>query len=511
MLAYDQDDCRGLNQKILKNRRIIFVSNRGPFSFHVDEGGQMTMQRSGGGLVTALLSLAHQVPSTWIAAAGSEEDRQFGQGAIPIDADGSSILMRFVDPDPQVYEDYYGVISNPLLWFLQHSIWDYANAPAINRDTWKAWNDGYVRVNQLFADAVVKQLSEDSMPSLVMLQDYHLYLAPRMIRSRLRGRQNVVITHFVHIPWPGPEDWGMLPRQMRESILTGLCAVDLLGFQTREDALNFIRTCESLLPGVQVNYRTGRVMLHNRVTHVRDFPISIDVRALREQCESEEVQQYYQQLAEITGGRHVILRIDRSEPSKNIVRGFQAFDELLETHPELREQVQFLALLVPSRLEVEEYQDYLKSLMAASGTVNAKYGNTEWEPVRVLVGESYPRAIAAMQLYDVLLVNPVADGMNLVAKEGPVVNDRAGVVVLSERAGAVQQLGDHALVISPCDISATAEALNMGLTMPQEERQRRAGALRKKVEDEDIQQWLCWQLDAVQKLVDLEEKKHARR
>ncbi len=370
----------------------------------------------------------------------------------------------------------------------------------LNRETWRAWEEGYVKINQMFADEVVNQIRDNRLPSLVMLQDYHLYLAPRMIRSALRRRKDFTLTHFIHIPWPGPEEWRLLPARMREPILEGLCALDMVGFQTRSDVLNFIRTCESLLPGAHVNFSKSRIWFHNHATHVRDFPISIDVEAVRQLADSEEVEQYRHQLFENMGEQQVIVRIDRTEPSKNIVRGFQAYEEMLEVHPEHQGKVKFLTILVPSRLEVEEYEEYLKEIMAAAGYVNARYGTSEWEPVRVLVGESYPRALAAMQLYDVLLVNPVADGMNLVAKEGPTVNEKAGVLVLSERAGAHQQLGQDALVISPCDVSATAEALHHALVMPVNERRERAVHLREVVEQEDINLWLCWQLEEIHKL-----------
>jgi trehalose 6-phosphate synthase len=226
----------------------------------------------------------------------------------------------------------------------------------------------------------------------------------------------------------------------------------------------------------------------------------VDVGSLRQLGESDEVAQYRAQLLEQAGDRRLIVRVDRTEPSKNIVRGFQAYDELLDEHPEHKEKVQFLALLVPSRLEVEEYQSYLDELMAAAGRVNAHHGTSEWEPVRVMVGESYPRAVAALQLYDVLLVNPVADGMNLVAKEGPVLNQKDGVIVLSERAGAHQQLGTDALVISPCDVYATSMALQEALVMPEDERKQRASKLRSRIEREDLAQWLCWQLTAIHQL-----------
>jgi trehalose 6-phosphate synthase len=287
---------------------------------------------------------------------------------------------------------------------------------------------------------------------------------------------------------------------MRQMILDGLCAVDLLGFQTRDDGLDFIRTCESLLPDAKVNFRRGQVGHRDHLTYVRDFPISIDVEALKQLARSEEVAAYYADFQDMADGQQMVLRIDRTEPSKNIVRGFQAFEELLDVHPEYLERVVFLAVLVPSRIEMEEYRDYLDDLMAAAGRVNATFGTSEWEPIRVLVGENYPRAVAALQLYDVLLVNAIADGMNLVAKEGPIVNQRDGVLVLSERTGARQQLEPGALVISPCDVHMTADVLHLALAMPPEERRERAERLRSSIEREDIDVWLRWQLEALVEL-----------
>jgi trehalose 6-phosphate synthase len=306
--------------------------------------------------------------------------------------------------------------------------------------------------------------------------------------------------HFVHIPWPGPEYWRILPPTMRQAILDGLCAVDILGFQTIEDGLNFLRTCESLLPNAHVNYKRGRVWYRNHATHVRDFPISIDVHDLLELSESGEVKEYHEEIEELVGGKQLLLRIDRVEPSKNILRGFQAFAEMLALYPEHRRRVKFLAMLVPSRLGVEEYQDYLGELMAATGKINAEYGDSDWEPVRVIVSENYPRAIAALRRYDILLVNPIADGMNLVAKEGPTVNRRNGVLILSELAGARQQLESGALVISPTDIYATAEAIHQALVMSSEERKTRAERLRWLVERDDIAAWWCWQLESIEQL-----------
>lgn len=492
-------DCEKLQAELLAERKLIIVANRAPVTFHYDENGQRTFQRSGGGLVTALTGLAQHVDATWVAAADTQADVDFDSGDVNLDS-GEQLHVKFIRPNADAYDKYYSVIANPLLWFLQHNMWDGVRTPNINRDTWDAWEDGYVAVNRQFAEAVAEELPPKGKPALIMLQDYHLYLAPSFLRPKLRGRKNTTLMFFVHIPWPGPEDWGMLPPEMRQMILEGLCSVDLLGFQTRDDALNFVRTCESYMPRASINFRRGRVWSHNHSTHVRDFPISIDVQALRDLAATEEVSKHRREIQAMTGRRKLILRIDRTEPSKNIVRGFEAFGEMLGTYPELCGEVKFLALLVPSRLSVDEYKDYLDEIMAAGGRINARYGSSDWEPIRILVGEDYPRAVAALQVYDVLLVNAIADGMNLVAKEGPIVNQRDGVVVLSERTGARQQLEAGASVISPYDIYATAEALHNALLMPEEERAVHAGRLRWSIEREDISDWLCRQLDALKTL-----------
>jgi trehalose 6-phosphate synthase len=481
-------------------RSVIIASNRGPVTFHQEADGELTFQRGSGGLVTALTGLIQHIDASWISCAISEVDNKWRAGKISLTENKDEIFLKFISPEEDVYEGYYNVIANPLLWFLQHSMWNVPYVPVITKDTWKAWEEGYVAVNRMFAQAVIERLRHMPGPVLVMLQDYHLYLAAHELRSRIPPRQRPTILHFTHIPWPGPEYWGMLPPNMRHSILEGMCGADVLGFQTNEDALNFIRTCETYLPQASTNYKKRRIWYRNHATHVRDFPISIDVTALKELANSAEVGEYRSEIQDIVGDRKLVLRIDRIEPSKNIVRGFQAFEEFLDLHPEFCEQVTFLALLVPSRMDVEQYHEYLDVLMAAAGQVNANYGTPDWEPIRIMVGENYPRAIAALKHYDVLMVNAIADGMNLVAKEGPIVNQRDGVLMLSERAGARQQLASGSIVIPPCDIFATAQAIHQAFAQPAEERRVNAERLRWLIERDDIDAWLRQQLDTVSEL-----------
>ena len=496
--------CAALPDHFFEDRALLIASNRGPVTFRETEDGELTFERGSGGLVTALTGIAQHVEATWIAAAQTGADARWRAGEVPLGESEETIQVEFLSPSPSAYDGYYSTIANPLLWFLQHSMWDLPRAPIINRATWEAWEKGYKAVNQMFADAIVERVRQISRPTLVMLQDYHLYLVARMVWTAMEPSERPTLLHFIHIPWPGPEYWRILPPQMREEILDALCAVDVLGLQTESDVLNFLRTCNVHLPPERrrgIKYNKGRLWYRNHHTHVADFPISIDVEALREIATTDEVAAYRRELEELLGDdQQLIVRIDRTEPSKNIIRGFHAFAELLANHPEHRGTVKFLALLVPSRLGVDEYQDYLDELMAAAGRINAEYGSSDWEPVRVMVGENYPRAVAALQMYDVLLVNAIADGMNLVAKEGPIVNRRDGVLVLSEGTGARQQLGDGAKVITPCDVYATGEALHEALTMPPDERKARAEDLCAIVEREDIIAWFCDQLETVHHL-----------
>lgn len=490
----------GQQEPCISRRSVIIASNRGPVTLQKGQNGELTFQRGSGGLVTALTGLIREVDAAWISCAISQEDIEWREGQIPLTDDEDDIYVKFIFADEDAYEGYYNVIANPLLWFLQHSMWNVPYAPVINRDTWKAWEDGYVAVNKLFAQAISEHLEVTPQPVLVMLQDYHLYLVAHYLRERIPPRLRPTILHFTHIPWPGPEYWGVLPPTMRQAILEGLCAADILGFQTNADALNFIRTCQTYLPRASVKYKPQRVWYRNHSTNIHHFPISIDVQSLVNAADSQEVRTYESEISDMVAGSKLVLRIDRIEPSKNIVRGFQAFEEMLELYPEHREKVSFLALLVPSRLDVEEYQTYLDVLMAAAGHVNATYGTHEWEPIRVLVGENYPRAIAALKYYDVLLVNSIADGMNLVAKEGPIVNQRNGVLILSERTGAQEQLKSGSIVISPCDVYATAEAIHQALVMSGGQRKELNERLRWLIEHEDIRDWFCNQLDAVDNL-----------
>lgn len=493
-------------EELLGGRNLVLASNRGPVEYRWDETtGALEGKRGSGGVVTAVSAVSRFVNPTWIACAMTEGDRRAAEESAGEFIDWSQgdyrYRLKYLTPDPATFKDYYGAISNPLLWFLQHYMWDAPRTPNITRETRRAWRS-YEDVNEMMAAAISDEIERDDREPVVMLHDYHLYLVAGSLRTRLKRR--ALISHFIHIPWPGPGYWGLLPADLRESIFDSMCNCDVVGFQTAQSARNFLSGCSELLPGASVDFKSSSVTLNGRTARARVYPISIDVEGLLDLAESADVREH-RQVLRARCGDYTVVRIDRVEPSKNIVRGFKAFEQLLEDYPEYRGRVKFLAFLVPSRLSVDEYKKYLEEIMVSAGWINTRFSDGMWQPIEIFVGDNYPRAIAAMQLYDVLLVNPMIDGMNLVAKEGATTNQNNGVLVLSEGAGAAEQLGSAALVVSPADIIGTSEALHEALEMSLEERHRRAEELRDSVAREDITMWLYHQLKDIQQLVEQSE------
>jgi trehalose 6-phosphate synthase len=478
-----------------QNPFIVIASNRGPFSFAAKEDGSYSVRRGSGGLVTALSALAKKHDVLWVASVMSDDDRQWARERSDQIEEVEEIYLKLVIHDETQYQQYYNTISNPLLWFIQHQLWDIPRSPTITRQTWDAWENGYRSINKGFAEAIANSLAnqDPDRPIIIFVQDYHLYLVPLYLREMMGDR--VQIQPFIHIPWPGPDAWRILPAAIRTPMLASLLHSDRLGFQTEKDAFNFVQTCRFYLPGAHSHGSRNSIEYQGRLVKANAYPISIDVGKVKELAEEPQTQLLKSQLINFISDRRLILRVDRIEPSKNILRGLEAYRTLLEIYPEHRGKVQMLALLVPSRMEVDEYQDYLQQIMAQAGMINAEFSDAFWEPVRIVVGDNYHRAIGAMQFYDVLLVNPIADGMNLVAKEGVLVNQRDGVLLLSEHAGAFYELGGDALIVSSFDVYGTAQAMNQALTMPPAERKERAEALRAVVEQADVRRWFYDQLE----------------
>jgi trehalose 6-phosphate synthase len=369
-----------------------------------------------------------------------------------------------------------------MLWFVQHSLWELAYTPKVDAAFHRAWHDGYVAVNEGFARAVLAELEREP-DAAVFFHDYHLYLAPRLVRE---GRPDARLMHFVHVPWPQPDYWRVLPRPMRSAIHEGLIANDVIGFHTDRWRSNFVYSTRELL-GEDVTQKT--------VTAA----ISVDPAEFDELAQSGPVLAAEREIV-LHRPEWLVVRVDRTDPSKNIVRGFRAFELFLDAHPELHRRVAMLALLDPSRQDIPEYAEYLGAIEREARRVNDRFQQPRWKPIALRIEDDFPLSVAAYKQYDVLLVNAIFDGMNLVAKEAPLVNARDGVVVLSENTGAHAELGQWALTINPFDVEGQAEAIHQALTLDAADRRARLDATRKHVREHDVNEWLELQLAALDRV-----------
>jgi len=475
-------------------RPLVLVSNRGPVTFQEDG----SVKRGTGGLVTALTGLASHRDAVWIASALTEGDAAKAQeaGGEPFTVKspaGGEYHVRLVVSDQEAYDRFYNIFANPILWFIQHYLWDLSNAPDIRRNEIEAFEYGYNVVNEDLAEAVIEEIDGDDEP-VVMVHDYHLYTLPALVR---RARPDVFLHHFIHIPWTQSDAWRVLPNRIREEIYAGLLANDIVGFHTSSYKRNFLQCCRDLM-GLEVDFEAGVVRYDEREVWVRSYPLPIDQKAIQGVAASEGVREQERELLR-RRREHLVLRVDRADLSKNILRGFSAFDMFLEQHPEFIEKVTFIAQLMPSRTDVPEYAEYLERIEALVAVVNHRHGTTDWMPINLKLRDNLEEAVASYKHYDVLLVNAMFDGMNLVAKEGPMVNERAGVSILSENTGAHEELGEYALSVNPFDIQELADSIHAALTMESDERDRRLSGLKAIVTARDPGDWIDEQLADIKK------------
>ena len=474
--------------------RLVIVSNRGPVTFSRGEDGSREHSRGAGGLVTALNAVVRRGgDAVWIASAQSEEDAAVAKEPAPYEVEDLRVV--FVEHDEAAYDLMYNTLANPLLWFVQHGLYDLPRSPRLGDDTREAWEDGYIPVNRNFARAVAETVG-DSPAATILLHDYQLYMAPLFVREELGGgAADAFVSLFVHIPWPEPDLWGVLPQYIRSGILRSLLSADVVAFHTGGYARNFMETAARVLDA-DIDAEGGTVRYAGREVWVRAYPISIDPAEFEELAASEAVLEQEEFVKGLPG--KLLLRVDRTDLSKNVVRGFEAYGRMLERHPEMKEQVTFLAQLQPSRGDIPEYAAYMEAVGRTAEEVNEKHGTEDWTPIQLFMMDNFPRSVAAYKNYDVLLVNAVRDGMNLVAKEAAVVNEKSGVLVLSEYAGAHEELGGHALSVNPYDLDEQADAIHEALTMPDDERKKRADGLRETVLQNTIEDWVEAQLKDIE-------------
>ncbi len=492
-------------KQLIHANRLIIASNRGPVEYHISHDKTLKHRRGAGGMVTALIGAASRMEVTWVAMAMTEGDRvalreaqHNNNGLLQSPLRDPKMQLHYVAIPKVAYRKHYEQICNTLLWFLQHYLYDPTDDSTFARKIQDAWENGYLVANQAIADAVSIEIQREETTPIVMLHDYHLYLAPAMIRQH---HPSIIMQQFIHIPWPDIRCWQFLHSNIAQAIYSGLAGNDIIGFQTERDARNFLEGARTLLDGAVVDFEEGAVWWQGHRTQARAYPISISVNEERRLVQSRAGKRVTEKILPLLGEK-TIMRVDRIEPTKNIVRGFQAYAQMLDEHPELRGKVKFLAFLVPSRQSLLEYKRYNADVMKIIEEINQHYGTDGWTPIQAFFGNDRTQALAAMQHYDVLLVNPIIDGMNLVAKEGPTVNQCDGLVVLSRTAGAFQQMGKASIPTSPTDIAETAQALYKALSMPLDERRIKAALARQIVERQDLNTWLQRQIVDINDLLD---------
>lgn len=478
---------------------IVVASNRGPVSYKPREDGSLVAGRGGGGLVSGLSEIGRDpkgAAAVWVCAALGPGDREAagraGRRLAPADTGGHQV--RMLDIPPETFAAAYNGVANSVLWFLHHMLWQTPLEPSFDAGFRAEWA-AYEAYNTAFADAIAEEAAEGAC---VLVQDYHLALVPGLLRTR---RPDLRIGHFSHTPWAPPDYYRLLPDDVAAQVLRGVLGGDRAAFLTRRWAEAFAACCESTLGAEAV--REGGVVtavrFEGRTTRLGVHGLGADADFLRERAHRPDVEERLAALRERIGpGRRTIVRVDRTELSKNIVRGLYAFRRLLQDHPQWQGRVVHIAFAYPSRQDLAVYRHYMAEVGRLAREINSEFGTEDWEPVALHLEDDFPRSLAAYRLADVALVNPIRDGMNLVAKEMPVVSDHGCALVLSREAGAAAELGEEALTINPYDVEATARALHLALLMDPGERAERTKRLAAAATALPPGRWFAEQLRALE-------------
>ena len=449
--------------------RVLVASNRGPVSYSVGDDGSLHAKRGGGGVVSGLSAIDPDAGALWVCSALSDGDREAVRQGV------GEAGTRMLDIPADVHADAYNGIANSVLWFVHHMLYQTPMEPVFDAEFRRQWAS-YEEYNRAFARALAEGAAEGAA---VLVQDYHLCLVPGMLRSL---RPDLRIGHFSHTPWAPPDYFALLPEDIREQLLGSMLSADQLGFLTRRWADAFADCCPN---------GTG-------TTGIGVHPLGADADFLRERADQPDVRDRIASLREEIGeGRLTVVRVDRTELSKNIVRGLLAYRHLLDTHPEWHDRVVHVAFAYPSRQDLKVYRDYMDEVQRVADEINSTYGTDTWTPVLLHLKDDFARSLAAYRLADVALVNPIRDGMNLVAKEVPVVSDDGCALVLSREAGAYWELRDDAITVNPYDVLETAEALHSALSMPREERAERTKRLASAATSLPPTQWFLDQLNSL--------------
>jgi len=472
--------------------KLLVASNRGPVTFRLGDDGTLHMSRGGGGLVSGVSAAASGHEMLWVCAALGDADRLAASTAPSgrLDQAGhdtGGTPVRMLPIDETTFRRAYNAVANATLWYVNHTLFDTPRTPSFDT-RWSRYWQAYVDYNSAFAEALAEDAADGAH---VLVQDYHLMLVPALLRAR---RPDLRIGHFTHTPWAEPSYFSLLPDTVAEQVLTGMLGADSVGFLSPRWAEAFVRCCVRLL-GADAGGST--IHWRDRSTQVHVHALGVDGDELRTRAEQPDVTARREALQRRVGDRRVIVRVDRTELSKNIIRGLHAYREMLLNHPEHRGNVVHVVFAYPSRHDLPDYRAYTADVQRIAREIDDEFAGAGWSPLILEVNDDYPRSLAALQVADVLVVNPLRDGMNLVAKEGPVLAHDGVALVLSREAGAADELGDDAFVVNPYDVTATAEAIHAALALDADERRTRSSRLAAAAVALPPQDWLRAQLDTL--------------
>jgi trehalose 6-phosphate synthase len=465
---------------------LLVASNRGPLSVVAAEDRDDEVRRGGGGLVSGMqMALAATPRAVWVCAAMNERERALARQApngriseVPMVAEAmrGEFGVRMLPIAAQMFRNAYNGIANSTLWFVLHQLYDLPTQPSFDASWRRQWTS-YVRYNQAFAEALA---AEAAPGAAVMVQDYHLFLVPRMLRGL---RPDVRIAHFTHTPWVAPDYFTTLPDDVSVALMQGMLGADLLGFHT-------VRWAELFRD-------TVRAVAGKEPDGVRVFPLGTDADTMRKLAGRRNVDSELRVIDDVAGDRLVIGRIDRTELSKNVWRGLLAYRELLRNHPEWRGRVVHVVYNNPSREDLPAYREYTARVERLAEEIDYEFSTDDWTPLVLDIVDDYPAALAVLRRSDVVFVNSIRDGMNLVVQEGVLLSERDPAVVVSREAGVAEMLGADALTVNPFDVHATAEALHHALSMPAGERLERVQRMRAAATRLPPADWFRAQLDAL--------------
>jgi trehalose 6-phosphate synthase/phosphatase len=463
--------------KYLNDKRLLIVSNRVPYTINKVEG-KIVYKKTVGGLVTAIDPLLKKIGGLWIGWSGASEPNKEISDRIRIEEKSSpdGYELKLVKLNENEIKDYYRGFSNRTIWPLFHG---FLFQSYFDSDYWKA----YQRINKKFAREIVSVMEEDD---IIWVHDYHLMLVPEILRCSDKKSK---IIFFLHIPFPNYEILNALPWS--KEIVKGLLGCDLIGFQTRKDAVNFLAACKEILK-LSPDFYEFKVNYKDRDIYVKEFPISIDQESFSRIGKKKEASKFIKNIKTHSKATRFVLGVERLDYTKGLKEKFRAIERFFDKYPDYKKKVVFIQIAVPTRTKIQEYSRFKKEIDEMVGRINGKFTDGIWSPISYIYRSlSQEKLVSYYKLSDICLVTPLKDGMNLIAKEYVASRSEIdSVVVLSRFAGVADEFKEFAIMVNPYDVEEVADSIKTALEMGIEEKKERFNGLKEIIREKDVFYWM---------------------